>query len=76
MRGTEGELTRELRMVLDNAIQIRLNSTKGEPDAQARALMAYPLLGLEREAFGLAEMLGAHQNFCGNTATTPPPIPC
>lgn len=58
MRGTEGELTRELRMVLDNAIQIRLNSTKGEPDAQARALMAYPLLGLEPGGpFGLAEML-------------------
>ena len=58
MRGTEGELTRELRMVLDNAIQIRLNSTKGEPDAQAWASMAYPSLGLEPGGpFGLAEML-------------------
>ncbi len=51
----EGELTREVRMVLDNATSIELGSTREDPDEQARAAAAYPQAGCRPE--GLAEIL-------------------
>ena len=38
----EGELTREVRMVLDNASSIELGSTRDDPDEQARAAASIP----------------------------------
>jgi TPR repeat protein len=55
LRGTEGELTREVRMVLDNATSIELASTREDPGEQARAAAVYPQAGSRLE--GLAEIL-------------------
>ncbi|WP_328436947.1 helix-turn-helix domain-containing protein [Nocardia puris] len=50
-----GELTQDIRHLLDEAIEVRLNPTSDNPDEQARAAAAYPELTLDR--FGLAEVL-------------------
>jgi TPR repeat protein len=55
LRGPEGELTREVRMVLDNAISIELASTRDDPAEQAWAAAVYPQVGSRPE--GLAEIL-------------------
>ena len=55
LRGTEGELTREVRMVLDSATSIELGSTREDPAEQARAAAVYPQVGSRPE--GLAEIL-------------------
>ena len=57
LRGREGELTRDVRMVLDHAVEIELASTREDPDEQARAVTAYPQLSSLPE--GLAEMLAS-----------------
>ncbi|MEU2106420.1 tetratricopeptide repeat protein, partial [Nocardia sp. NPDC019255] len=50
-----GELTRDIRAVLDQACRIELASTSEDPAEQARAAAAYPSLSLGRH--GLAEVL-------------------
>ena len=54
-RGHRGELTREARMVLNNATTIELGSIREFPAEQARATAAYPQEGSRPD--GLAEML-------------------
>jgi hypothetical protein len=44
LRGGQDELTREVRMVLDNATWIELGSTRDDLDEQARAAAVYPEL--------------------------------
>ena len=55
LRRAEGELTRDVRMVLDNATSIELGSTRDNPAEQAQAAAAYPQVGFRPE--GLAETL-------------------
>ncbi len=55
LRGTESELTREARMVLDSAASITLDSTRRDPGEQARAATVYPEADSRPE--GLAEIL-------------------
>ncbi|BDU03160.1 tetratricopeptide repeat protein [Nocardia sputorum] len=50
-----GELTRDIRAVLDQACRIELASTSEDPAEQAQAAVAYPSLPLDRH--GLAEVL-------------------
>ena len=53
--GTDSELTREARMVLDSSTLIELASTRRYPDEQARAATIYPAASSRPE--GLAEIL-------------------
>ena len=55
LRSIEGELTREARLVLDNATLIELASTRQDPGEQARAVTVYPEAASRPE--GLAETL-------------------
>jgi TPR repeat protein len=55
LRGTEGELIREARMVLDSAVLIELASSRRDPNEQARAATVYPEASPRTE--GLAEIL-------------------
>ena len=55
LRGPEGELTREVRVILDSATTIELGSTREDPGEQALAWAAYPQVKFRRE--GLAEIL-------------------
>jgi TPR repeat protein len=55
LRGAAGEITRDVRAVLDLATSIDLGSTREDPDEQAQAAAAYPQLSSRQE--GLAETL-------------------
>jgi TPR repeat protein len=55
LRGPEGELSREVRVILDNATSIELASTRDDPGEQARAVAAYPQAASRPD--GLAEIL-------------------
>jgi TPR repeat protein len=55
LRSDEGQLSREVRVVFDNATSIQLGSTRDDLGEQARASGAYPLLRSQSE--GLAEVL-------------------
>ena len=55
LRGPDGEMTREVRVILDSATTIELRSTKEDPDEQARAAAVYLQIDLRDD--GLAEML-------------------
>ncbi len=65
--GPEQELTRELRMVLDNAITIDLRSTREDPEEQVVAVATYPELsangeGLPEVLAGAPELLRRYRN--------------
>ena len=75
LRGREGELTREVRLVLDNATSIELASTRDDPAEQARAAAAYPQAASGTE--GLAEMLAGAPELLRryhDAATADPPL--
>jgi|GEM_PF-751880 len=75
LRGPDGELTREVRMVLNNATWIELASTRQDPGEQARAAEVYPQVGSRPE--GLAEILaGAPEllQWYHDSATADPPL--
>ena len=55
LRGPAGELTREVRVILDSAVTIDLDSTREDPGEQARAEAAYPQVKFRHQ--GLAEIL-------------------
>ena len=75
LRGGDGELTREVRMVLDNAFPIELASTRDDPAEQARAAAAYPEAASGPE--GLAEILAGAPELLRRyraAATADPPL--
>lgn len=75
LRGPEGELTREVRMVLDNATSIELASIRDDPDEQARAATTYPDAASRPE--GLTEILAGAPELLRryhDAATTQPPL--
>jgi TPR repeat protein len=73
LRVPGGELTREMRVVLDNANSIELASTRDDADEQLRAEAAYPQVGSRPD--GLAETLaGAPEllrQYRGSAAASP-----
>ena len=75
LRGTEGELIPEVRMVLDHASSIELRSTREDPDEQTRATAIYPQVGTRPE--GLAEVLAGAPELLRryrNSAAADPPL--
>ena len=75
LRGPVGEMTREVRLVVDNVTRIELASTRKDPSEQARAAAVYPEAGYRPE--GLAEVLAGAPDLLSryrNSADAEPPL--